>query len=170
MIGELLDGRRPEAILVGTGPGSFTGIRVAVAAAHGLAIGWDAPVQGMSSLALMAAEADRDGPVAVAVLGGHGEIFVQEFDGQSVEALGPLINLAPDEAAKMISASLVLGSGAPALIDARGTGEARDCCPSARNAFRLPATLRSLEPRPLYARAPDARPKPAAASTSGSAA
>ena len=67
MIAELLDGRTAERILVGVGPGSFTGIRVGIAAAHGLAIGWGAELAGMSSLALLAAGARTDGEVAVAV-------------------------------------------------------------------------------------------------------
>src|SRR5690242_9429712 len=80
MIGELLGGRRADRILVGVGPGSFTGIRVAIAAAHGLAIGWGAELLGMSSLALLAAGAASDGEVAAAVIGGHGELFVQQFN------------------------------------------------------------------------------------------
>ena len=52
MVAELMVGRRADRILVGVGPGSFTGIRVAIAAAHGLAIGWDSKLAGMSSLAL----------------------------------------------------------------------------------------------------------------------
>src|SRR6478672_11586991 len=64
MIAELLAGRRPDSVLIGVGPGSFTGIRVAIAAAQGLAIGWDAELLGMSSLALLAAGARCDGPIA----------------------------------------------------------------------------------------------------------
>lgn len=157
MLEEMLEGRRADEILVGTGPGSFTGIRVGVAAAHGLSIGWGARLSGMSSLALIAAGSGTSGPVAAAILGGHGEIFVQEFDGATAEPLGALVNLAPTQAALRVTATLVIGSGAATLVEARGTGEAREAWPSARNALHLPEPLRSLDPRPLYARAPDAK-------------
>ena len=162
MIGELLDGRRADRILVGVGPGSFTGIRVAIAAAHGLAIGWNAELHGMSSLALLAAGAANDGAVAAAVVGGHGELFVQQFDAMTAEPTTELRNLVPDEAARFTTASLVIGSGAPRLVDARGSGEAREAWPSAANALKLPQSLRSLPPKPVYARAPDAKVREAA--------
>ena len=156
MLDELLAGRRPDQILVGVGPGSFTGIRVAIAAAHGLAIGWGAELRGMSSLALIAA--GNDGPLTVATLGGHGELFVQGFDGGDA---GDLMNLTPDDAARFVTTDLVIGSGAAALVAARGRGDARDALPSARDALRIAPKLRSLDPKPVYVRAPDAKAKAA---------
>src|SRR5437868_14763691 len=105
MIGEVMDGRAATRILVGVGPGSFTGIRVAVAAAHGLAIGWGAELKGMSSLALLAAGAEADGEVAAAVSGGHGELFVQQF-GAAGEPASELANLPPAAAAAVTTARL----------------------------------------------------------------
>jgi tRNA threonylcarbamoyl adenosine modification protein YeaZ len=162
MIAELLEGRSATHILVGVGPGSFTGIRVAIAAAHGLSIGWDAELCGMSSLALLAAGAESEGEVAAAVAGGHGELFVQQFAAMTAEPTFELRNLTPAEAAKITTASLVIGSGAKALVEARGTGEARDAWPSAADALKLPLALRTLPAKPVYARAPDARVKEAA--------
>lgn len=159
MLDELLAGRRPDRILVGVGPGSFTGIRVAIAAAHGLAIGWDCQVAGLSSLALLAAGVQR--AVAVAVAGGHGELFVQQFDVR-LQPLSELRNAPPADAAALISAPLVIGSGAAALVAARGSGEAREGWPAAADALRLPEALRTLAPKPIYARAPDAKAKVAA--------
>jgi len=157
MIAELMDGKRAERILVGVGPGSFTGIRVAIAAAHGLAIGWNAELKGLSSLALLAAGATSEGQVAAAVSGGHGELFVQQFHAASIEPSSDLLNLPPAEAARVTSARFVVGSGARQLVEVRGWGEAREQWPSAANALRLPLSQRSLAPRPVYARAPDAR-------------
>lgn len=162
MLAELLNGRAPSRILVGTGPGSFTGIRVAIAAAHGLAIGWGVPLSGMSSLALLAARGGTGGPVGAAVAGGHGELFVQQFDSATLEPSSELRNAVPGMAAALISAELVIGSGARSLIDARGWGHALDASVSAADALRLPAELRTLSPRPVYARAPDARARAAA--------
>jgi len=162
IIEALLEGRRADRILVGVGPGSFTGIRVGIAAAHGLAIGWNAELSGMSSLALLAAGAGGSGEVAAVVNGGHGELFVQQFDGRTLLPSTDLFNLPPSLAAEELSADLAVGPGAQTLIDARGKGEARDGWPSAANALRLPETLRALEPKPLYARAPDAKVKTAA--------
>lgn len=163
MIAELMGGRSAAEILVGVGPGSFTGIRVAIAAAHGLAIGWGAELKGMSSLALLAAGADaHEGEVAVAVIGGHGELFVQQFDGLTEQPTSRLRNLSPTEAARVATAQIVVGSGAARLVEARGWGEAREAWPAAANALSLPEQLRTLPPKPVYARAPDARVREAA--------
>ena len=165
MVAELLAGRTADAILVGVGPGSFTGIRVGIAAAHGLAIGWGAELSGMSSLALLAAgaaQAAGAGDVAAAIDGGHGELFVQQFACASLTPSSELMNLPPAEAAKRVSADLVVGPGAAALVEARGWGEAREAWPSASDALKLPPELRLLAARPVYGRAPDARVKSAA--------
>ena len=160
MIAELMDGGPADKILVGIGPGSFTGIRVAIAAAHGLAIGWRAELSGMSSLALLAAGASGVGEVAAAVLGGHGELFVQQFDAG--RPTSELRNLTPADAAAATSAPLVVGSAAQLLVDSRGWGEAVESWPSASDALKLSEDLRSLPAKPVYARAPDARAMEAA--------
>ena len=162
MLDELLVSRRADVILVGAGPGSFTGIRVGIAAAQGLAIAWDCELKGISSLALLAAGAETAGDVAAAVDGGHGELFVQQFAGRTLEATSELLNLLPTQAAGIISAETVIGPGANALVEARDSGRAIAGWPSAQNALRLPEALRSLAPKPIYARAPDARAKNAA--------
>ncbi len=161
MLAGLLDGRKADTIIVGVGPGSFTGIRVGIAAAHGLSIGWNASLLGLSSLGLLAASAGIEGEVAAAMNGGHGELFVQQFD----EALVPttaVLNLPPAEAAAVITAASVAGPGAQALVETRKTGQAIETWPSASFALRLPEALRSLAPSPLYARAPDAKVRSAA--------
>ena len=157
MVQTVLAGRRPDAILVDCGPGSFTGVRVGLAAAHGLAIGWRVPVSGYSSMALIAA-ASGAAQATVALIGGHGELFVQNYGGDPIAPLCELRSLPPVAAAAAFAAPLVLGSGAQALVEARGHGEWRDALPRAAEAGALPPSLRSLPPRPIYGRGPDARP------------
>jgi tRNA threonylcarbamoyl adenosine modification protein YeaZ len=161
MVADLLGRHVPTQILVGVGPGSFTGLRVAIAAAHGMAIGWSVPLCGFDSLALVAASAAADGPVGVAMLGGHGEWFVAEYD-RRLQVVQPVASMTPDDAVRAIRAALVVGSAAAALVARRGSGEAVEMLPRATRALALPLALRSLDPRPAYARAPDARPAAAA--------
>jgi tRNA threonylcarbamoyladenosine biosynthesis protein TsaB len=159
LIEELLAGRRPESILVDIGPGSFTGIRVGLAAAQGLRIGWGVPLLGFSSAAILAVQA-AGREAAIAIASGHGQLFVQSFGHDPLAPLDPLRSLSPEEAARVIGADLVLGSGAAALVAARGHGEAIDALPRAADARLLPEALRALPPRPIYGRPPDAKPIP----------
>ncbi|HET8613282.1 MAG TPA: tRNA (adenosine(37)-N6)-threonylcarbamoyltransferase complex dimerization subunit type 1 TsaB [Sphingomonas sp.] len=165
MIAELLSetgAARPDALLVDCGPGSFTGVRVGLAAAIGLGLGWGAPVSGFSSLALIAASLFARRPeleaCAAALSGGHGELFVQRFAARPFATLSPLASLPPIEAAAAAPEPVVAGSGAAALIVARGAGEAIDLPPAAADARLLPPAFRALPARPIYGRAPDARP------------
>jgi tRNA threonylcarbamoyladenosine biosynthesis protein TsaB len=156
MIEALLAGRRPDSILVDCGPGSFTGVRVGLAAAQGLRIGWGARLAGYSSMAAVAAAAG--GEIAVALEGGHGQLFVQTFGEEEMRPLDTLRSLPPVEAAAAIRAHRVAGSGAACLVAERGWGEAIQALPRAADARLLPAPLRSLAPRPIYGRGPDAKP------------
>jgi tRNA threonylcarbamoyl adenosine modification protein YeaZ len=158
MIDALLAGRRPGSILVDCGPGSFTGIRVGLAAAQGLRIGWGVPLAGFSSMAAVAAAAGAGGEIAVALEGGHGQLFVQTFRQEDMVALDALRSLTPAAAAAAIGADRVAGSGAAELVALRGRGEAVAVFPRAADARRLPLALRSLPPRPVYGRDPDAKP------------
>src|SRR3954447_15506922 len=126
LVALLLAGRRPAAILVDFGPGSFTGVRVGLAAAQGLRIGWGTALSGYSSMSLLAAAAVREpgGSVGVALHGGHGQIFVQDFGDDPLGPLGPLASLAPDAAARALAGPLVIGSAAASLVALRGHGEA----------------------------------------------
>lgn len=165
MVQGLLDHHVPSQILVGVGPGSFTGIRVGIAAAQGMAIGWGVPVHGLSSLALIAAGASdlgaTGGHVAAAMVGGHGELFVQQFALPRLSPLGEHQSLSVPAAARTIDAPLVLGPAAETLVAERRAGQAEVCHPRAAHALRLPHGLRTMILRPIYGRAPDATPKAA---------
>ena len=159
MIAELPDGGRAQAILVDCGPGSFTGIRVGIAAARGLGLGWNVPVRGFSSLPLLAAAAFAADPavdrLAVVLEGGHGEVFMQPFT-RPLLATADLASLPPAEALARLDGAFAVGNGVRFL---KTSG--REALPDAADIVLLPADLTALPPRPIYGRAPDAKPMPA---------
>jgi tRNA threonylcarbamoyl adenosine modification protein YeaZ len=157
-IADLPDGGRSDSILVGCGPGSFTGVRIGIAAARALGLGWGVPVLGFSSLALVAAGFATDAPFLVAVEGGHGEIFVQSFAPAPLRAVSAQYSLTPDAAAAHDFPATVIGTGATRLVAARGTGRAEPLEACADHVLLIEAEARCRAPVPIYGRGADARP------------
>lgn len=162
MIGDLLDGGRADAVAVNIGPGSFTGIRVGIAAARGLGLAWSVPVAGYGCLPLCAAMVRAEGqgtdPITIVMTGGHGELFWQRFAAADLAPLAPLESIPVAELAASLPDPVVHGSGARTLVEARGQGEAHDRLPDARCWPLLPEPFRTLPPTAHYGREADARP------------
>jgi len=159
MIAALPDGGRAAHILVDVGPGSFTGLRVGIAAALGLALGWDARVRGYSSLSLIAAAAfaaGRTGEVAAMLEGGHGEVFMQSF-APGPRPLDALASRAPDAAIAALDGRHPVGNGVRWLQQVDPDLPGTPALPDAADVLLLPADLATLPPRPIYGRAPDAK-------------
>lgn len=84
-----------DAIAVAVGPGSFTGIRIGVAAAKGLALALDKPAIGVSTLAAMARNvAFADGLVVCAMDARRSQVYNATFSAEG----GVLTRLTPDRA------------------------------------------------------------------------
>lgn len=160
LIAELAGGGRADVVVAGCGPGSFAGVRIAVAAARGLALGWQVSVQGFSTLALVAAGAADDiaaaGGALVVMEGGHGQWFVQPF-AADLSPRAEIRSLLPDEAV-LIADALVVGNRAEPFVARRGVGRALAALPDARAFLRLPPAALIDQPSPIYGRAPDAKP------------
>jgi tRNA threonylcarbamoyladenosine biosynthesis protein TsaB len=77
-----------DAIAVGRGPGAFTGVRLAIAIAQGIALALDRPVVGISTLAALALQAEGD-RILAAIDARMGEIYLGAFE-RSDDGMHPL--------------------------------------------------------------------------------
>lgn len=162
MIAALPGGGRADRIVVDCGPGSFTGIRVGVAAARGLGLGWGIPVTGYSSLPMLAASHVAAHPdceaVAIVIEGGHGEVFMQGFTANPLAATAPMQSLKPEAAIAALGGRVAIGSGVRFLTTIDPALPLIEALPVAADARLLPEPFLLLDPRPIYGRAPDAVP------------
>jgi tRNA threonylcarbamoyladenosine biosynthesis protein TsaB len=156
-----------DRIAVTVGPGSFTGLRVGLAFAKGLALALDIPCVGIGTLEALAetvrAPSAAGGFVAACIDAHRGQTYLQVFiDGHA--AMAPDVLPAEIAAARLAelwpggSATLV-GSGAP-LLQGVLPGARIDAnrAPDPTAVARLGLAVRSpATPRPLYLRAPDAK-------------
>jgi tRNA threonylcarbamoyladenosine biosynthesis protein TsaB len=160
-----------DRIAVTVGPGSFTGLRVGISAARGIALAAGKPAVGVTTLAAYAAPhiASEDGAqIVVAIDAKHANVYLQVFGNSGRTLLAPQIAAVGDAVrAARAGPVRILGSGAgliaadwpageppPLLVDPAGA-------PPIEWIARLGAAARKTDvsPKPLYLRAPDARPQ-----------
>ena len=161
-----LDFSQFDLFAVTVGPGHFTGLRVGLAAAQGLALAWGRPLAGVTTLEAVAAMAPAgDAPLVVALESKRADLYVQAFTGG--RALGPAAPLTPERLADRAwpAGELALaGDGAARLqpvLAAAGVRSVRvgpdgpDAAAVARLAAGRHGTAAALAAEPVYLRPPD---------------
>ncbi len=163
-----------DRIAVTVGPGSFTGLRVGIAAARGIGLAAGKPVVGLTTLAAFAAPliaADDSLPVVAAIDARHAHVYLQVYGRAGRVLVGPRIASLHEAglraaaagaprlagtAAELLAAAWPAGERAPRAVDPRRA-------PDIGWVARLGVIAQPTEaaPKPLYLRAPDAQPQDA---------
>jgi tRNA threonylcarbamoyladenosine biosynthesis protein TsaB len=165
-----------ERVAVTIGPGTFTGVRTGIAAARAFRLAAGVEVVGTTSLAVLAHRVYTTAPpgagerVLVAADARRGMVYAQLFEASATDPVGPAVEVLPSDAVAMIGprSALVVGSGAAAVLAAAADAGAAAypgpamADPSARDLLDLAGRLSPLaDVRPVYIRAPDAKPQAA---------
>ncbi|MFD9814212.1 tRNA (adenosine(37)-N6)-threonylcarbamoyltransferase complex dimerization subunit type 1 TsaB [Streptomyces sp. NPDC059080] len=149
-------------LVVGVGPGPYTGLRVGLvtAASFGAALG--VPVHGLCSLDGLAHAADLDTPFVVATDARRKEVYWARYDASGRRLTEPAVDR-PADIAGQVAGVPAVGAGA-LLYDTVFTGVRRDGPAHQSGAALASAAARALAageellpPRPLYLRRPDAQ-------------
>jgi tRNA threonylcarbamoyladenosine biosynthesis protein TsaB len=152
-----------DLICVTIGPGSFTGVRIGLAAAQGFALAADLPILGLTTLEALAASIEGRATLA-AVDARRGQLYVQAFSPGGAPLCPPQA-LSPQAAAELAPSHpfVVVGSGALLLMPHFPAGAVMlpgepDARVFGQLAFaRAAEARRGAPPRPLYLRGADAK-------------
>ncbi|MBO0755092.1 MAG: tRNA (adenosine(37)-N6)-threonylcarbamoyltransferase complex dimerization subunit type 1 TsaB [Bradyrhizobiaceae bacterium] len=163
-----------DRVAVTVGPGSFTGLRVGISAARGIALAAAKPAVGLTTLSAFAAPQialDDQTPVLAAIDARNNSVFVQLFGLGGRTVISPRVVTIGDAVRAAVSGpARLVGSAADSLAAAWPSNQPRplvdpQTAPSIEWVARLGAaapTDGTALPKPLYLRAPDAQPQDAA--------
>lgn len=163
-----------DRIAVTTGPGSFTGLRVGIAAARGIALAAAKPAYGITTLAAFAAAhiaEDDQNTVTAAIDARHQQVYLQVFGAGGRVLVAPrMAGLADAVQAASKQPTRIVGTAARMLADAWPAAAPPPLAIDNRTApdivwvgrLGIAAEENASPPKPLYLRAPDAQPQDAA--------
>lgn len=153
-----------------TGPGSFTGLRVGLATARGLALARKIPCTGVTVFEAFAWQYAGRKPLVVAMDARRGQIWLQQFDAKGDAAMDPRsVTLDNWPAARPPGEFVLAGSAAPLLAgDFQVLSDAPS--PPIEAVLKCAASkpVATVPPSPLYLRSPDAKPQAATRAGAGS--
>ncbi len=162
--------REIDRIAVSVGPGSFTGVRVGVAAARGFSLALGVPAVGISALHAIAAGAQARFPGLPAVIAldaRRGEVYAARYDASGSEIGEAQVSTVSALATGLRSGHFILAGSAAAAVASAASGRAvlELGSTSATGDIEIFARLGAISavpgeaPKPLYLRAPDAKPQ-----------
>ncbi|MGF1342690.1 tRNA (adenosine(37)-N6)-threonylcarbamoyltransferase complex dimerization subunit type 1 TsaB [Streptomyces flavovirens] len=147
-------------VVVGVGPGPYTGLRVGLVTAATFGSVLAVPVHGVCTLDGLAHAAGVEGPFAVATDARRKEVYWARYEDGRTRTGEPAVDR-PADIAERLAGLPVVGAGAllypEAFPDARGPEHVSAGALASVAAERLAAGRELLPPQPLYLRRPDAQ-------------
>ncbi|GGX61613.1 tRNA (adenosine(37)-N6)-threonylcarbamoyltransferase complex dimerization subunit type 1 TsaB [Streptomyces minutiscleroticus] len=147
-------------VVVGTGPGPYTGLRVGLMTADTFGLALGVPVHGLCTLDALAYAADVEGPFVVATDARRKEVYWARYEDRRTRVAGPDVDR-PADIAREVAGLPAVGAGArlypDTFPDARDPEHVGAAALASLAAERLAAGEELPAPRPLYLRRPDAQ-------------